>query len=140
MGTNYYLHRNTCDHCGRSDEPMHIGKSSGGWCFSLHVIPEHNINDLPDWEREWANGIIKNEYGDTLLAIEMRDHIIERCGSTPWEEHTYGNGPLEYVSEAVMLKSNHAERGPNNLLRNQIGDHCIGHGAGTWDLIEGYFS
>ena len=50
MGTNYYLHRprtNECEHCGRADEapPLHIGKSSSGWCFSLHVRraddPEH---------------------------------------------------------------------------------------------------
>jgi hypothetical protein len=41
---------------------------------------------------------------------------------------------------AEKLESNHAERGPNNLLRHQIGEGCIGHGAGTWDLIEGGFS
>lgn len=50
MGTNYYLHtKPDCECCGRGFEPLHIGKSSGGWCFSLHVMPEDNINTLDDW-------------------------------------------------------------------------------------------
>ena len=41
MGTNYYLHKKPpCEACGHEPAPLHIGKSSGGWCFSLHVIPE----------------------------------------------------------------------------------------------------
>jgi len=45
MGTNYYLVKNErppCPCCERTyvQERLHIGKSSGGWCFALHVIPE----------------------------------------------------------------------------------------------------
>jgi len=61
MGTNYYLKRREpqqpCPTCGctcKSDEKddLHIGKSSWGWCFGLHVIPELGINSLDDWVEE----------------------------------------------------------------------------------------
>lgn len=43
MGTNYYLHwpEKRCDHCGSVSsrrDPLHIGKSSAGWHFSLNTI------------------------------------------------------------------------------------------------------
>ena len=139
MGTNYYLHKNTCEHCGRSDERIHIGKSSGGWCFSLCVHPDEHINDLPDWAEAWQDGIIKDEYDRPVTPEEMVAVITDRKGR-PWDEYTYGNGPLQYTSEAAMLKSNYAEKGPNSLLRHQIGPHCVGHGSGTWDLIPEGFS
>jgi len=49
MGTNYYLHENVCESCGRSDEPLHIGKSSAGWVFTLRIYPDKGINSLEDW-------------------------------------------------------------------------------------------
>jgi hypothetical protein len=35
MGTNYYLHNQQPEF-----EPIHIGKSSGGWYFSLHTYSD----------------------------------------------------------------------------------------------------
>lgn len=140
MGTNYYLHKNTCEHCGRSDEPIHIGKSSGGWCFALCVHPYDHINDLPDWVEEWKHGIIKNEYGETITPEEMLSIITERSRDKGWDEIEYGNGPLQYASEEAFHRSNHSQRGPNNLLRARIGPYCVGHGAGTWDLMPEGFS
>ena len=139
MGTNYYLHKNTCDHCGRSDERLHIGKSSSGWCFSLCIHPWEHINDLPDWVEAWKTGTIMDEYNRVVTPEAMLAVITEREGR-PWDEYTYGNGPLQYTSEAAMLESNHAEKGPNNLLRYRIGRWCVGHGAGTWDLLPEGFS
>lgn len=38
MGTNYYLYEKpACACCGREFGSKHIGKSSGGWCFSLEM-------------------------------------------------------------------------------------------------------
>ncbi len=77
MGTNFYLQTisNACKCCGRGDESekLHIGKSSGGWCFSLHVDPFEGINDLSDWiERMHTKGtVITNEYGETLSPPEL---------------------------------------------------------------------
>jgi len=140
MGTNYYLHRNICAHCGRGDEPLHIGKSSSGWCFSLHVIPEGGINDLLDLERRFAEpgAVIKDEYGEIVSADEMLKRIKDRKREPgPW-----ATIPLGYDSWDEFHRRNYSEVGPNGLLRHRINSHsrCLGHGPGTWDLIAGTFS
>lgn len=117
MGTNYYLYRKPdCECCGRNDPPLHIGKSSGGWVFSLHVIPEEGINTLSDWAREFssASAVIKDECDSLISAEEMLDIIKNRS--------PFG-----------------IDRKP--LRRHEIdGRWCIGHGEGTWDYMPGEFS
>lgn len=114
MGTNFYLHaKEDCECCGRPFEPLHIGKSSGGWCFSLHVIPSDSIKDLEDWRMLWKRegSFIRNEYGERISTDEMERIICER---------TWGDRPL---------------------MRHEIDTyHCIGHGPGTYDYIVGDFS
>lgn len=114
MGTNYYLHEKPpCKCCGRPFEKLHIGKSSGGWCFSLHVIPEENLLTLDDWRRRWSApfATVMNEYGDQVTPAELERIITERVwrGSQPMHH------PIDYR-------------------------HCVGHGPGTWDYIIGEFS
>ncbi len=114
MGTNYYLHQKPdCECCGRPFEPLHIGKSSGGWCFTLHVMPEDNINTLDDWRELWSKpgAVIRNEYGERVSNEEMERCITERR----W-------------------------RGEFPRRHDLDGRHCIGHGQGTWDYITGEFS
>ena len=111
MGTNYYLHtRQPCECCGRPYERIHIGKSSGGWCFALRVMPEENINDLEDWKKLWwqQGAWIEDEYGAKVSVITMEKVITDR--------------------------------GPNGLFRHPIGDGCLKHGEGTWDCIDWEFS
>ncbi len=128
MGTNYYLEpKPPCEACGRGFDRLHIGKSSGGWCFSLHVIPEDGINTLDDWEDRFKDGVIRNEDGLVLTPAEMSDVIRQRAG--------HGR------SSGFCYRTNSAEEGPNGLVRHRVdGWHCIGHGAGTWDYITGEFS
>lgn len=116
MGTNYYFHEKpACPTCGHAPAPLHIGKSSGGWNFGLHVIPERGLNELSDWIRLWVKapkGIIKNEYGEDIDIEDMIELIIDRHGS---------NGPLR--------------------AHEPDGSFCLGKGRdGTYDLILGYFS
>ena len=78
MGTNYYLtkERNYCHHCGRKDvETKHIGKSSSGWVFSLHVYPEEGIHDLSDWTKKFPDGKITNDYGHSIPVL----HALLYC-------------------------------------------------------------
>ena len=130
MGTNYYWHKKPpCECCGRPYEPLHIGKSSSGWVFTLHIIPEEGINDLPDLEKLWSipDSKIKNEYGDEILPNEMQNIITNRYRD-------------DAPSERFDYKANHAEPGPNNLVRYKLDRYCIKHGAGTWDCVVGDFS
>lgn len=141
MGTNYYFHKNKpCPTCGHPlEEPLHIGKSSAGWCFALKVYPEGNemtdipiIKDLDDWVSLWLsyeNGYIVNEYGGPISKTGMMMQITDRS-SIEKRRH-----PKQWYER------NYAEPGPNNLARHTIDNvHCIGHGSGTWDLIKGEFS
>ena len=139
MGTNYYIEQDPpCKECGRGWEQYHIGKSSGGWCFSLHVDPDNGINTLEDIKGLWKGKDIVDEYGDRISKKEMFSVITKRIGSWKHEKEKY---PFGYTSWAAFHKTNSSENGPNNLLRHKIdGTHCIGHGDGTYDYITGEFS
>lgn len=129
MGTNYYLQQQPpCACCGKAGEPLHIGKSSGGWCFSLHVIPEQGIHDLEDWRRLWGKegATILDEYDQTITKDEMDSIITDR--SWPNDKNNFD------------YQRNHAIPGPNNLARHELGGRCIRNGKGTWDCIVGEFS
>jgi len=135
MGTNYYIIDNLCEHCGRSDEYYHIGKSSAGWCFSLHVEPKDNICDLSDIMKMWQGKQIKNEYGEIISEAEMLCIITDRFSEMKEKK------PFGYESWDQFHEKNYSEFGPKNLLRHRHdGMHCVGHGNGTYDFIKGEFS
>lgn len=134
MGTNYYATVPPCPHCGRTDERVHIGKSSAGWCFALMTHHDLGINTIEDWKRYLAGKVITDEYGDAHGLDELLTIIVDR----QWRER---KDPFGYPSWAAFHAANSSEFGPNNLLRHRIdGRHCIGHGAGTWDYMRGEFS
>lgn len=110
MSTNYYLIEPTPVGSGKSDGPLHIGKSSVGWCFSLHVIPELNLLSLKEWEARWnARGaVIENERGESVSPSEMKDCITNR----PY---------------------------PRELQRNSLTPN-VTHGRGSYDYVKGDFS
>jgi hypothetical protein len=84
MGTNYYLRRKdrsdyvlpvdptlilkalvegrkqglnlATDECTETTKELHIGKKSGGWCFSLCIYPFYDIYDLEDWKKRFNSG------------------------------------------------------------------------------------
>ena len=134
MGANYYVRYNECECCGRFEE-YHIGKSSAGWCFSLHINPDDGINNLEDMEDLMAHGRIFDEYGMEYTFDEMIDVITNRYRRKK-EGRPYG-----YTSWGDFYEKNRAQAGPFGLLRHKInGLHCIGHGEGAWDYIVGEFS
>ena len=130
MGTNYYLRGKACAHCGRGDEDKYIGKSSGGWHFTLHVEPENGINTLDDWKALFAKPETKivDEYERELSVEQMIKVITDRSWDRPndWSKEEY--------------EQNHAEPGLKGLARHKIDGHCIANGKGTWDCVVGDFS
>jgi len=153
MGTNYYLvypqmvdvDCHTCGHSHKEQKKYHLGKSSFGWCFSLHVEPSAGINTWYDLYHDiltvvTANGgHIEDEYGETLTLEEFTPKVTERKSSHNFDERDWKD--MLYFDEQNFHRLNHSERGPNNLLRHRVdGVYCIGHGEGTWDYITGEFS
>lgn len=122
MGTNFYWIKD--------DNKLHIGKSSGGWCFALRVHPDEGITSLEDWIGKWTEekGCIKNEYGGTVTLLEMVSEIVDR------EEANSNNKDTEW------FKTNWAVPGPRGLVRSSIGNQTVAHGKGTWDVIIGDFA
>lgn len=93
MGTNYYAYRNTCPHCGRSDAPMHLGKSSAGWPFLFQGDRDEDLKDWPTW-KAWlmASGAeIRTEYGDVVSVDDLEAKIIakRRHASEPHVARAY---------------------------------------------------
>lgn len=100
MGTNFYFYfQKPCECCKREFPPLHIGKSSYGWAFALHVIPanrvewevkeelrpflpEDGINSLEDWQKLWSRPgtFIEDEYGDPVSPEKMTMIITCREG------------------------------------------------------------
>ena len=131
MGTNYYLRQNCCAHCGRGSDTLHIGKSSAGWVFALHVDPDDGRANLDDWKRLFNDptSAIYDEYGANVSVEQMLAVITQRS----W--------PKKDDRTPDFLSRNYAEEGPNNLLRSVVdGRRCLGHGDGTWSHHTGYFS
>lgn len=125
MSTNYYAHIDL----GGPVVRLHIGKSSAGWCFALHVTDE--ITSLDDWRKVWDQPFVTivDKYGDTVTPAEMLATItIQSWGGardrgSPWWDR------------------NHAAPGPRGLARQT-------HNAtlppdprnDTYTLISGDFS
>lgn len=131
MGTNYYLEKVTsseCPHCGHEKEgdQLHIGKSSGGWTFSLRIHPDLGIYDLDDWMPLFGRYPIVDGYGKKVSIFLMLEIITNRAWPKDVRDFDY--------------ERNYAEPGPNGLVRSKIGHGCVKHGAGTWDCIDRDFS
>lgn len=105
MGTNYYIADRYCDHCKRSERERHIGKSSWGWNFALHIYPDEGICTLEDWKPILERSIIADEYGTIVSYEEMLKEITAR-------EH-----PKGLLRHSIQP------------------DHCIRWGEGTWDYL-----
>ena len=134
MGTNYYWTAKECEapceHCAGAEE-LHIGKSSGGWVFALHIYPSRGIFDLSDWAKLWTTGIIKDEYGRVTTSTAMKIVI---------EDRSWDRGEL-HVQTKQFLSDNYAVLGPKGLLRADSNRRSGVHpGKGTWDCHEGDFS
>jgi hypothetical protein len=97
MGTNYYIHENPCAHCGRHDEPIHIGKSSAGWKFSFNATIHKTYEE---WKAviEAADGKIFDEYNRPISAKELLDYAASKRGL-----HDEGGDQYEQVRDGYRF-------------------------------------
>ena len=106
MGMNYYLEeKSPCECCGREYPSLHIGKSSAGWVFSLHVIPGE-IESLDHWKERWSKEGVRiiNEYGNAITPDEMLLVITNRSHPRGLLRHDgshvlgHGEGTWDYIT------------------------------------------
>ena len=90
MGINYYLKKKNhlTGAADRYDTGLHIGQSSYGWAFALHVVPGI-AESLADWKDLWScrHFVIVDEWGKRVSKEEMLSIVTERGTLSP--EHEY---------------------------------------------------
>lgn len=72
MGTNHYLKVNVCEHCGRAEKELHVGKSSPGWRFLFHGIPGE-VETRAHWLAlmRTPGHALRDEYGKPMTVEEF---------------------------------------------------------------------
>ena len=138
------------------DRPhLHIGKSSMGWCFSMHVIPELKINSWADWRKfRTSYGVkIVDEDLEEVSILNLIDRVENRSCKRPLgkPEDIFEKPKDDFLKNLYkgietwgdFYKQNSAIPGPNNLLRHDMNakySSCVGYGEGTWDYLTGEYS
>ena len=157
MGTNFHLIYNEmvdvecpcCGHTKKERKKRHLGKSSGGWYYALHVYPEELLGTFDDirqhvYEVLEQGGHIEDEYGGVVPVEDWLQCVTVRSAKHPVDyqrDLAEAFGHRRYQSVKHYLDAMQAVEGPNNLLRAKIdGMRCIGHGTGTCDYMVGNFS
>jgi hypothetical protein len=138
MGTNYYARYNLCEDCQRFEE-KHIGKSSMGWCFSLHIIPEEGIKNWNDWKKFLTkDGVKIFDENDKEISFDYFEEVVtkRKAEKIKFPCSIFGK---TYNSEEEWAKKNGVVLGPYNLWRHKKGTDCEGYGNGTYDYIIGDF-
>ena len=78
MGTNFYVDADaTCDNPAHR-ESLHIGKSSAGWKFGFHGIPELGLTSWAAWQEFLVGRQITDEYGTELTLAEFVSRVENR--------------------------------------------------------------
>lgn len=104
MSTNYYWQANSCEHCGRSDERVHICKSMTSWASMMQWVDELNcyvptITSFAHWAQwlSWSThaGFIVDEYGRTYDVEEF----LEMAKSVPMEARSR---QYDWIAKNVM--------------------------------------
>ena len=98
MGTNYYVAKNTCECCERWDEKYHIGKSSGGWAFSLQGYPAERLTSWKAWKEFLREQEIRDEYGEKI-DYDWFVGYIENEKSPAWVNPVNGHKNFQHNAE-----------------------------------------
>ena len=148
MGTNYYAQLDVCESCGHPAHQLHIGKSSMGWCFSLHMHPECGLETWDNWVSFLKGKRIVDEYGSKISRRQFMEIVTKRRGNV-------GKGPPPFKFPVLSRSENSRYQSWDefaaethgfidhefNLLRHvPCAGHVVGHGPGPYDYLVGDFS
>lgn len=73
MGTNYYLVKNRPS----ISEPLHIGKSSGGWRFLFHKPSICDVDVPLNTYEQWRDYLKEQTENSTHVIMNEYDDIVE---------------------------------------------------------------
>ena len=93
MGCNYYIRPNKCETCGRTDEHIHIGKSSVGWQFCFSALERKTPPEWFEFQREHKDDIF-DEYGRTVTLYDLVQMIDSKKNGVNAENY-YDRMPTE---------------------------------------------
>ena len=148
MGTNYYLHIKKPDQkvvTPMSFNTYHIGKSSYGWAFSLHVDEYEGVNSLQDLKNKileaGENATIQDEYGNIFTLDELLSVILDRSwGNYCASEEEFKTSKHMFPDDFLTSTRHKIYK---SMRRHTIdGRFCVGWSSEeeTYDLIKGSFS
>jgi len=123
MGTNYYAQWDSCKHCKRADEydRFHVGKSSWGWMFSLHVIEQR------DWDDDKYGMEAPQDYEGWLKFLTHSNVRV-------FDEYSQEMDGALFMDQVVANRQ-------GDLQRHSLdGKYYTANGKGTWDMCRGEYS
>ncbi len=100
MSTNFYARNNPCETCGRSNEEIHIGKSSCGWTFAFHATDE--IRSYKEW----------------LIFLSKKDIKIVDEYNNKWSLQEF----IDLVESKRRAENNHTKACINSVYDNSYLD------------------
>lgn len=113
MGMNYYLKKKNLvkDEPELYDTGLHIGKSSYGWAFSLHVVPGI-AESLEDWKTLWScrHFVIVDEEGERVSPKGMLSIVTERGALSPTHRYSGLKRRLPEIPKDEWDKETHLRR------------------------------
>jgi len=86
MGTNYYIHKNKCDQCGRYEE-IHLGKSSHGWQFIFNYNGGEYYKTVEEMYKWLRRKTIYNEYGEKITLRQFKEMVQEKQANPENKNH-----------------------------------------------------
>lgn len=92
MGTNYYMERQRCPHCGLKNQQLHLGKQSHGWRFTIRGysadnafgwIPGDDFNVPPyaPYARDREVHSLDDMYRLIMRMISMGWYLVDEYGT-----------------------------------------------------------
>lgn len=98
MGTNYYTKTEVCPTCGRSDEAIHLGKSSFGWKFLFQYNNATYYSDIPSMKK-WLRGKqIYDEYDKKISKKQFWDLVEAKRDGLTGDYHEWDIQGYRFVN------------------------------------------
>ena len=105
MGCNYYIYDKSkkCKCCGRGEEEIHIGKSSGGWKFLFNYNGGKYYADVDGLKKFLKNKTIYSEDNERVSKKIFWEMVEEKQKE---EKHHYADGYVFRLDGYDFLDSN----------------------------------